>query len=363
MASARLQTIDGIRGHLLLGMMICHLHVIGAPIMGSWLGIAHHRWIVGFWDAEFFVAVSGLMCGLLAQRRFGLGPALRSFLLSRLRLVFLYVVGLQVLVGSIEGQALPGLAGLGRIVLMDGPSSLSATLDLYVWCFVFLIGSLLLTQRIAGLLAIAALLYGAATLVPMRGLLGYGAANFNVPAWYAVFALAFAAGAKADAVVAAVAGWDAIRVRAALLAAAAVWIGARLLAGGTAFGATPDTISEARDMLGPLRLLSLAGFCAAFALVLRFDALPPLARALRAWFALPLLQDLGRRSIQAFAFHSVLIAVFAKLMRPGDPVFTGMLALAMLSLFLLFPALHDRVRALRARMPIPARVARPVAAR
>ena len=81
----RLDLFDGIRGHLLIGMLVAHLSF---QVGLEWLGNFHHFALIRLYDAEFFVLVAGLLIGWMSVNKLTTFEKRRKFIIGRIRTIY-----------------------------------------------------------------------------------------------------------------------------------------------------------------------------------------------------------------------------------------------------------------------------------
>ena len=131
----RFELVDGIRGHLLLGMLIAHLSF--EPQLG-FLVYLHHIQLVGMFDAEFFIPISGFLIGYLYIERLRTTARFERFVGKRLLVIYRYHLFATV---PFLVAALPGLGAGEAIRLLLGVATVQAggfytdILPVYLYCF------------------------------------------------------------------------------------------------------------------------------------------------------------------------------------------------------------------------------------
>ncbi len=334
MAPSRLTMIDGIRGHLLLGMMIAHLYMSGAPVVGTF----HHVWLIDMWDAEFFVLISGGLCGYLSFNKYGLAGRLRRFLGGRAGLLLVHVLFGQYIFFALISPHEFSMDRMVSIALLQEGSFLPAVLEMYFYCFILLFILTLVVPNVAAMLALSLALYAAGHHYEERGVFGYGSSAFNLATWQFLFMLGFAFGWYEHRVRRVVKGLRAPSLYLAIAALAALFIA--MMPTDPQWPIVKQEEAPtwlARDHLDPSYLIRILLFSAAMYLLLASGRENPVTHLVRAWFSLPFLQRLGQASLRCFTFHVVLVAAFIAYQERWSQDHTLPLALVMLALFIAFP--------------------------
>lgn len=360
----RFDLIDGIRGHLLIGMLVAHLSF--HPGM-NWLVTYHHHAVFAVFDAEFFVTISGFLVGYLARKRIGIPVdhvaarfAFARYLGRRVATVFSYhflsSMALILLLGSAAFSWQGALSTAADILTFQASAKFSGVLILYILCFVLLIAGVLVFGLRPGVVVLAsALLYLASQFTFIRGFwgLGGGIMAFDVAAWQFPFVAAFALGYYHEAIgraVSALPDWAALGLVAGLFAFS-LWLGSVWIT--PPFADVPPEMPRhwPRPQLHPYHLLKITVLGTAFTILLtggqRWLAWP---RAVAAgYFRLGVLRNIGRYSIRMFVLHLVLIAVFVFLFDRLAADERDALALGMIAFFILAPTLVTVLAGLTAR--------------
>lgn len=338
--------------------MIAHLHLSGAP----WVGSVHHIWLIDFWDAEFFVLISGGLCGVLSARKLGLGQHLRRFLLRRTRLLYGYIIAVQLAFLLIVAPQDFGYRMALDIMLLSEGSTTGAILELYMWCFLLLLAISLAATEWYGVLSLSLLVYLASFFLGEQGLFGYGASTFNVGAWQLLFVIGFLFGRAEEAIGHRVRGLSRPMYFGTLLGLGALWLSFRVDPNYAPIGPVTEdwTFSMVRDHLHPLYLLKILLFSSCIYLLLASNQRNIVSSLLRWWFTIPLLQRLGSVSLQSFAFHVLLIGMYLALAQEGSEAVRLALAIALLATFLAFP--HARLAILGTISSLVSKPRRPAVA-
>ncbi|RVU38944.1 hypothetical protein EOI86_06680 [Hwanghaeella grinnelliae] len=319
----RFDLVDGIRGHLLIGMLVAHLSF--HPGMG-WLLHFHHHALFKVFDAEFFVVIAGFLVGFLASEKIGAKPATRwelaQYLGRRTMTVYAYFTlagfALLMLLGEGAYSWHGALSTAADVLIFQNGPRFGGILGLYILCFLLLLAAVLvLGVRPLGLLALSAGLYLLSQFSYMRGLWGIGGdiMAFDVAAWQFPFIASFALGFHRKAVGRAI---DRLPEPVALAAVVGLFCASLVLA---KFWITPPFAEVPPEMprhwprpqLHPYHLLKTLVLALAVTIVLvgghRLLAWP---RAVAAgYFRLGFLRAIGKYSIRMFTLHLILVSLFA----------------------------------------------------
>lgn len=346
----RFDLVDGIRGHLLIGMLVAHLSF--HPGMG-WLLYFHHHTLFKVFDAEFFVIIAGFLVGFLAREKIGAKPATRwdlaRYLSRRVLTVYVYFVlaGFAVLMLLGEGAfSWHGARATAADVLIfqDGPR-FGGILGLYILSFLLLLAAVLvLGVRPLVLLPLSAGLYLVSQFFYSSGLWGIGGdiMAFDVTAWQfpfiASFALGFyrkAVGRQIDRMPGPAMLVTVVGLLCLSLILAEYWI-------TPPFADVPPEMPRhwPRPQLHPYHLLKTVVLATAVTLVLagRHRLLAWPRAVLAGYFRLGFLRAIGKYSIRMFTLHLILVSFFAySLDRLTQGEKTG-LAIAVLAVFIATPS-------------------------
>ncbi|WP_238365923.1 OpgC domain-containing protein [Mesobacterium pallidum] len=362
----RLGILDGIRGHLLIMMMLAHLAFQpGLSVFGE----VHHVRLIGLYDAEFLIFLSGMLVGFLYETRLGTSGGLPRFLGQRTVKIYRYylisavpflIITLVAMRSGLPDELMP----IAQVALMQNGGSYSDILPIYVYCFVLLLAATPLLHRFGpvALLLPSGLVYVASQASYATGFFGLSGLfmAFDVGAWQFLFFIAFVLGALHRQITGAL---DRLPDGAFLgLLALALMLTAlqRTFSYYPLLLADPGSlpINWARMQLHPFHLTRIMVVVALFGLILmRPHALTRWPRAVMDWwFNLRLLRLTGKYSIQMFVFHVVLMAVVMQSLPHLSSTQDLVLAAICLCLFLAAPFAWDawqkRQRARRAA-PIP----------
>lgn len=329
----RLDTIDGIRGHLLLGMMIAHLAFSsGTAETANFLLDFHHWRLIGMYDAEFFVPISGFLMGYLFRNKWqSRATKLQDFLWERSLKVYRYqlICALPILLflgfdHGLWGWITEFFATLAGVFFLQAGFSYSDILPIYLACFVILM--LACWFRIVGNpLLLLGYCLGIYALGQRLWFDNLNFIAFDVLSWSLLFNLFFMAGMYRNEIT----GFSerlALPVRLALIAVFAVtWLSI------WQFELYPEMLTHLsekpnsnwyRTQLNPAYLLMIGAFVGIFVLIMTYRQRLALIRwpqsALTFYFNLPFLRHIGRQSLQMFVAHVFIVNGYILLLRATD---------------------------------------------
>ena len=312
----RLTLLDGMRGHLLIGMLVVHLSFNDGL---GFLFYVHHNTLIQLYDAEFFIFIAGLLVGHLWATRYPTATLRKKFALNRLRTIYVWYAISAIPYVLSHPEANPNLiAGTVEVLLMEHGGWFSDILPIYFVCFALLLPFAVWSAlyRPGALLGISFAIYVASQLTNRFGFFGFTGkfVAFDIAAWQFIFFLSMMVGRSAPAWRAMILGLSRRTVLIAfpVLVAVLVWLGQwphfpdpMQIVGGA-------TNISARNGLHPLYIVRIAVAILAMALVvLRSDAwLGPIHRAVHWYFMLPVIRNVGRYSIQMFSLHVYILALY-----------------------------------------------------
>jgi|GEM_PF-7103799 len=340
----RLSIFDGLRGHLLIGMVLVHLSV--DPDI-DWLLYLSHSKLLFLRDAEFFVFISGLLVGYLWYQKYTSQATKKAFLLNRLSTIYRYY-----LLSAFPVFVLSLLAGntfsmtVINILTMQSGGAYSDVLPIYFICFLILCPFVLIEalSRPSILFAASFGIYAASQLTALQGFFGFSGAfvAFDIAAWQFLFITSLLVGRHALEIPSYVRGLDA-KVIVALLAVIMLTFGYLRI---TPY--FPDPMDPGHQLVGitarfglhPLYLLRIALIVAFVSIILiRKDAwLRPLHRLGHWYFNLSALRNVGKYSIQMFVFHVYILAIYQVVFSWADLLTKTLAALALVVLFIAVPS-------------------------
>lgn len=320
----RLNEIDGIRGHLLLGMMIAHLALQGLPELFQ----IHHVRVFRLYDGEFFVPISGLMVGILTYERMGTVRKLYKFIRTRLRVIYKYyliglIPALALTFGNLYGYGLDGQSPfayiLGLLTLQEG-TKYASILVLYLYCFLFLALVAWSIERFGDRLILGAsfVIYLISQTTYMQGFFGSSGQfmAFDCAAWQFLFIGSFSLGLRYRQIGELIQSMPLTWFYLLLALSVVVTVVLRQSDWYPNYGRGPQPLAEwARFNLNPMLILNILAICTFFTLMLVRSApvTGGLSRLLRWYFMLYPLRAMGQKSIQVFTLHVVLMMGFTTL--------------------------------------------------
>ncbi len=352
----RFDTIDGIRGHLLLGMMVAHLAFSsGTQESLHHLLNLHHFRLIGMYDAEFFVPISGFMMGFLFRNKWHSdNHKLRQFLWVRTVKVYKYqmLCALPVLLligfnGGIVEWFHSALAKLGAIVVLQAGFSYADILPIYLSCFVILTIPCMLgwTSRVIPFAVYCLSIYLMGQLLWFHNLRFIA---FDVLSWSLLFNIFFVAGMYRQEIIQ-LCNRITLSVRLILVVLfSMIWISIWQLELYpevlTHLPRKPNS-SWARTQLNPAYLLMILSFVTVFVLILTYRGKNPLLtwpqKAMTFYFNLPFLKHIGRQSLKMFVAHVFIINGYILLLKHTQMPLQLPAAYVSIVLFLCFAYRHS----------------------
>lgn len=340
----RLEIIDGMRGHLLLGMMVAHLSF--QPGL-AWLGNFHHNRLVGLYDGEFFVLISGLLVGVLCRAKPRMLESLERFIGQRLKVIYKYyllsavpfVVLASTQIGFVDVARL-----LGSVLLLQSGGAYSDILPIYFYCFVcvaifFFISGKSLTRCLipsAGLYCLSLPLYS-------TGFFGLSGSFvvFDIAAWQFLFTTSLVLGFWHGALITRLGALSSV-LRFVLLMTSLV---SALVIGRFVdfypLGSAPADLpgNWARMQLHPLFLIKIYLVAFAVLLICKFElwGLGRISRVANLYFGMGWLRNVGTYSIQMFTLHVFLMQAYKLLSSEHFSIPASALAICLILGFVLAP--------------------------
>jgi hypothetical protein len=338
----RLPIIDGMRGHLLIGMMIAHLSF--TPGLEG-LRNAHHKLLIGMYDAEFFVFISGLLVGYLVQRKCATQSVFHTFVLGRLKTIYgfylLSALPFLLLVGS------PTLNDVVSVLTVQSGGAYSDILPLYLYCFSIVLPLYAIFRGSRVFLFISsAVLYIASQFSFQSGFFGLSSSFvvFDAAAWQFLFVIAFTVGGASVRITNLLTRLSP-RLNLALIALLTVTIIAT-----RHVGAYPTPVALPQEVLGnwprmhlhPFFLCRILAVCGLVTLVFyaTHPLVSPLGKLLRAYFSLKFIRTIGSYSIQMFLLHVYLMALFSAALPHIEQQSRLPLALFLIAVFIAIPNIY-----------------------
>ncbi len=346
----RLEILDGVRGHLLIMMMLAHLS--WQPSMG-YLGIIHHAKIIGLFDAEFLVFLSGLLIGMLTVDRYIGAQRLNNFIVKRLvKVYFYYLLSaipflLLVLISAPDFSTFikDGLRAAVEILAVQNGGGYSDILPIYLYCFVFL---LIISATFTRFRTVAVLIASFVIYILSLPDFSYGFFSlsgkfmaFDVAAWQFLFAIAFAFGTQYKKIIHSI---NSLKPSIFLFLVAVTGILVLVQRGWLEYQVlftVPQTIPDnwPRMQLHPTHVVRILIVCAFFSLILirKHRATSVLTRPIEWYLHLPILRYTGIYSIQMFVVHVYLLAIFQYVDQDLTQTGKTLLALFLLCIFFALP--------------------------
>ena len=317
----RIDIIDGMRGHLLIGMIIAHAGIV---LSKSGMMYVHHFMVLRLWDAEFFVPISGFLVGYLCCGDPARKRSVFPFLVGRLGVIYRYLLicflpGLLLSIAAAApgGDVTAVVNDVVDMLLLQRGAFFAHVLIIYFACFL-LCGAFALSlgEEPDKWLLASFLIWCVAQVTGRTGFFGVigGELPFDVGAWQFLFVLSFWCGARTEQIRARIAG---------LSGPAALSLCAGLVlfffASGFLYKMGPGwdwfTADASRIQLNAGFLARICAACAIAVLILSRGerAFQPLRRVMVFYFTLRPLRAIGKYSIQAFTLHVLLCALLFQL--------------------------------------------------
>lgn len=363
----RLSLIDGIRGHLLLGMMLAHLAFSsGSSYYANALLNFHHFRLIGMYDAEFFVPISGFIIGYLLQKKWA-GNALhfQHFLKERFTKVYKYqmVCALPILLFISLDQPITGVikeffSSLAQIIVLQKGFGYSDILPIYLGCFATLFVACrlgLLTHR-KWLLVYFLAIYSVGQQLWLDNM---NFVAFDILSWSLIFNVYFLFGLNHKAIGAWFTELTLIRRCFWLALSLGLWyVIDRWQFFPEIFTRLSETPNEnwARTQLNPLYFIFINTLIAAFVLIMtyrdRFLPLFLLKNLFNFYFNIPLLRHIGAQSLQMFVAHVFIVNGYIILLQHTETGIEIPAAIVCIALFVLFAYRHEIIRAVKSAIMI-----------
>lgn len=341
----RLDLVDGMRGHLLIGMLIAHISMMpGLAVLGNF----HHHRLIGLYDAEFFVPISGFIIGYLYTERLRTTAKFYDFLNTRLVTIYKYYLlsAVPFLIGQmfVAGASLQWLV-LDVAVMKEG-GSYSDILPIYFYCFIILYALFWVVPRrgFSIPMAVSGAIYVASQASYSTGMFGLGGRFivFDIAAWQFLFMIFLWVGARWREALACIRILSAEKYLAAIVGLAVLIAYGRF----STYYPTPfpPTVAPGipwpRLQLHPFYLVQILAVCALLcAIFCRPCGVLAVPNGVMRWyFSMPWLRNVGRFSIQMFTLHVFIIAMMHRIEgRVSDAQFM-LVALISLGAFIVIPS-------------------------
>jgi hypothetical protein len=345
----RIDIIDGIRGHLLIGMLVAHLSFQPDT---TWFRFIHHHFVIGLYDAEFFVPVAGFLIGVMLMGKLKEPRRFWVFLKGRLWTIYKYYIlsaipFLLITVGFFSQTAgILSAYGTGDLLLNtvfgQRGGMYSDILPMYFYDFLMLV----IFWKIFGVrpelwLAASVITYVFSQIYPSHGFFGLSDfVLFNIAAWQIIFFAAVFAGHRSDKIPALFGigyPWQRYAIFACLCVATIV-LRIKLFY-DPADVANYSFSTTVRKQLHPLHLLhtTIAISMLVVLLASQDRAIKLISAPIRSYFALPVIRAIGKYSIQMFVFHVFLMAAFIEINPQLGKIESAALGMSFLVAFVAAP--------------------------
>lgn len=341
----RLDIFDGLRGHLLIGMLIAHLSF--QPGL-KWLGNFHHARIIQLYDAEFFVLIAGLLVGYLWTNVYTTSTRRRKFVANRLMTIYRYYLlsALPFFISStLAGASL--IKSILGVAFMQIGGYYSDILPIYFVCFLiiapFAIFSLLNSPAL--LLAASAVIYVGSQLTELGGFFGSSGAfvTFDIAAWQFLFVCSILIGKHGIEIYTKIENAEPRFIGITLL----VLVVLSLILRQNDFYPNPLNLTETitgnkpRRGLHLLYLIRIFLISAGVAIILiRNDVwIRPIHKILHWYFGLAIIRNVGKYSIQMFVLHVYIMVLYKTSYHDTSDGTKAAFALFWIAVFIALPSL------------------------
>lgn len=312
----RLNIFDGLRGHLLIGMLVAHLSFQDGL---GWLRNIHHHRIIQLYDAEFFVLIAGLLVGYLWANVYTNNLRRRIFVMNRLWTIYKYYIlsALPFFIYSLTTGSSMVQSGLG-VLLMQMGGWYSDILPIYFFCFILILPFAIFYTlgRPSLMFAFSAIVYCAAQATDLKGFFGSSQTFvvFDIAAWQFLFFCAILIGRRSLELYNLIRQADPRLMGVVLLILAVLSVALRQ----NSFYPNPLILNESlignspRMGLHPLFLIRIILIATGIAIIMiRQDMwLRPVHRLMHWYFNLSFIRNVGKYSIQMFVFHVYIMAFY-----------------------------------------------------
>ena len=342
----RLHILDGMRGHLLIGMMLAHL---GFQQNQGFLLTVHHTRLVRLYDAEFFVLISGFLVGVLFAARPSIQERFLQFVAKRLGVIYKYylvsTIPFLYFAARRNDFSFPFEEALLAVFLQDG-GSYSDILPIYFFCFLLLAVSFYLFRgRDEIILFASASIYFASQFTYQNGFFGLSDSLvvFDIGAWQFLFIGSFWIGKKNREIRTYL---SELPVGLVTTLTIVLWVSSVLLPRIFEYvplAELPESIANTwpRFQLHPFHLfrIIIASLAVTFLLISSSVLLLPFRKFTEIYFSLPFLKMIGSYSIQMFTLHVFLLAIYKKLAPSMSVSGSQILSVSMVLFFIASPYL------------------------
>lgn len=353
----RINYLDGIRGHLLLGMMIAHLMIFGNQ---TFLIYFHHATIISMYDAEFFIPVSGFLVGYIYYERLKSSGQRVIFLTHRLRTIYRYflfgTLPTMILVHLTDWNM--GVASISNIMkeialifLLQNVGPLSDVLIIYLYCFLIIatLPYALAFIKLRTVLYLSSIVYLVSQTSYTGGFLGISSTKvtFDISAWQFLFMLAFTAGANKAYLYEKIHSLSDRNLLIIIAAALIVYSATLLFSNFPTPFPTPTTVhtSWPRLDLHPIFLIRIISMVLLLALVIlhpsRLVKWP--RKVLRTYFSWTVLENIGKYGIQMFTLHIYFMIIFVTYAPSLTQLQQGIFAATLILSFAIIPNIYQQI--------------------
>ena len=340
----RIDLIDGMRGHLLIGMMLAHLTFQSGYYF---LINFHHAKLLRVYDAEFFIIISGFLVGYLFSRKASDNRWLFNFVGNRLKIIYKYYLVSAIpflFFYFLENGGSNWFGTILSVLCLQRGGAYSDILPIYFYCF---LGLSLFYFLFRGSLVVIAIASVAIFFVSQFSyetgiwILSNELVVFDILAWQILFILPFVAGIRYVELGQFIASMSPTSVYLTLAAALLVLVADRAFYLYAPLIAVPEHVMAnwPRMQLHPFFLLKSSAIAIAVTLlVARRDTLVAWVHDLLRWyFSLRILRNVGSYSIQMFTIHVFMIALFKNYLVKTSSFNNPATVVAMIVVFIALP--------------------------
>lgn len=348
----RLNVFDGLRGHLLIGMLVAHLRFQDDL---EWLENIHHHRVIKLYDAEFFVLIAGLLVGYLWANVYTNNLRRRTFVTNRLWTIYKYYIlsALPFIVYSLTTGSSIIQTGLGVLFMQMG-GWFSDILPIYFVCFTLIFPFTIFSTlgKPSLMFAFSTIIYFASQVTDLKGFFGSSQdfVDFDIAAWQFLFVCAILIGQRGLDLYNWIRQADPRLMGAALLVLTVVSVALRQ----NSFYPNPLMLNEsltgssARSGLHPLYFIRIVLVATGIAIIMiRQDIwLRPIHRLMHWYFNLSFIRNVGKYSIQMFVFHVYIIALYKVAFVDASPTEKSAFAIFWIVTFIAAPNIwrHFKVK-------------------
>lgn len=340
---SRLDVFDGLRGHLLIGMLVAHLSFQDDL---DWLINFHHNKLIQLFDAEFFVLIAGLLVGHLFSIAYKTSQLRLRFIINRLSTIYRYYIlsALPFFVFSLMNGA-PVIDSILGVLSMQMGGWYSDILPIYFVCFVLVspFAVILILDRPFLIFSTSAVIYGVSQFTNLNGFFGFsgGFVAFDIAAWQFLFICAILVGQRGVKLYHWVNRADARTLGLIFLIITVLSVLLRqnnfypnpLMLGESLGGNSP------RMGLHPLFLIRILLISGGIAIILiRGDFwIRPIHMIMHLYFGLSIIRNVGKYSIQMFVVHVYIMALYQIVFWDDSGLAKGIFAIFSIVVFIGIP--------------------------